>query len=354
MLMKAVRMYSPGDLRVEEVPVPTAGEGEYLVKVMAVGVCGSDIPRVNQYGAHVSPIIVGHEFGGEVVATGPGAQGFAPGDRVTCPPLIPCGKCGPCQAGQYSLCEHYDYYGSRRDGAFAQYIAVKGENLLKVSDKVRFEDAATVDPCANAMHGLSRAGFQAGDSVCVYGAGPIGQFALRCAREMGAGSLLAVDVWTQKLELARASGAGVVVNSREQDPVQAVMEATGGLGAQVVIDFSGAPVCQQAAILSAARMGRVVFLGISHQGLNLTEKAVDTLMRRQITLAGSWNSFTAPFPGADWTGSIALFEQGRLTARDLISHRLPLDEAPAIFRRIAQGNFYFNKIMFYPNGLTES
>ena len=110
--MQAVRMYAPGDLRVEEVPRPVPGAGEYLVQVMAVGVCGSDIPRVNRYGAHVSPIIVGHEFSGLVVEAGPGAQGFQPGDHVVCPPLIPCGQCPSCQAGQYSLCERYDYYGS--------------------------------------------------------------------------------------------------------------------------------------------------------------------------------------------------------------------------------------------------
>ena len=352
--MKAVRMYAPGDLRVEEAPRPVPGPGEYLVQVMAVGVCGSDIPRVNRYGAHVSPIIVGHEFSGLVVEAGPGAQGFEPGDHVTCPPLIPCGQCPPCRAGQYSLCEQYDYYGSRRDGAFAQYIAVKAENLLKVAPQVSFEDAATLDPCANAMHGLRRAQFAPGDSLCVYGAGPIGQLALRCAAQMGASQLMAVDVWDEKLALAQSGGAPVLVNSRRQDPVQASMEATGGQGAQVVIDFSGVPDCQQAAILSAARMGRVVYLGISHQGLNLSEKAVDALMRRQITLAGSWNSFTAPFPGPDWTQSLDLFQQGKITSKDLISHRLSLDEAPAIFRRIAQGGFYFNKIMFFPNGLAGS
>ena len=226
--------------------------------------------------------------------------------------------------------------------------------MLKVAPQVSFEDAATLDPCANAMHGLRRAPFAPGDSRCVYGAGPIGQLALRCAAQMGASQLMAVDVWAEQLALAQSGGAQVLVNSRRQDPVQAIMEATGGQGAQVVIDFSGVPDCQQAAILSAARMGRVVYLGISHQGLNLSEKAVDALMRRQITLAGSWNSFTAPFPGPDWTQSLDQFQQGKITSPDRISHRLSLDEAPAIFRRIAQGGFYCNKIMFFPNGLAGS
>ncbi len=334
----------------EEVDIPSYAADECLIKVMAVGVCGSDIPRVNQYGAHVSPIIVGHEFGGIVTEVGADITKFKPGDRVTCPPLIPCFQCKYCQMGQYSLCEDYDYYGSRRDGAFAQYIAVKEGNLLKVSDRVSYEDAATTDPCANALHGMARAEFKPGDSVCVYGAGPIGLFAVQYAKIQGASKIIAVDVWEEKLELAKKNGADVVINSKKQAPVQMVMDATDGNGADVVIDFSGAPVCQKASILSAAKLGRVVFLGISHQGLELSEKEVDQLMRRQISLNGSWNSFTSPFPGSDWTGAIDLYENHGMTAKDIISHRLSLDEAPEIFGNIAKGNFFFSKIMFYPNG----
>ena len=351
--MKAVRMYAPGDLRVEEVDIPSYGADECLVKVMAVGVCGSDIPRVNQYGAHVSPIIVGHEFGGVITEVGAGITKFKAGDRVTCPPLIPCFKCKYCQMGQYSLCEDYDYYGSRRDGAFAQYIAVKEGNLLKVSDHVSYEDAATTDPCANALHGMERAEFKPGNSVCVYGAGPIGLFAIQYAKIKGASKIIAVDVWDEKLEMAKKNGADVLVNSKEKDPVQAVMDATEGEGADVVIDFSGAPVCQKASILSASKLGRVVFLGISHAGLELSEKEVDQLMRRQISLKGSWNSFTSPFPGSDWTGSVDLYENYGMTAKDIISHSLSLDEAPGIFKKIAEGGFFFSKIMFFPNGQEE-
>nr|MCR4891373.1 galactitol-1-phosphate 5-dehydrogenase [Lachnospiraceae bacterium] len=117
-----------------------------------------------------------------------------------------------------------------------------------------------------------------------------------------------------------------------------------------VIDFSGAPICQKQAIMSAAKLGRVVFLGISHQGLELTEKEVDMIMRRQLSVKGSWNSFTKPFPGSDWTGSIELYEKYGMTAKDIISHRLSLDEAPEIFNKIAAGGYFFSKIMFFPNG----
>src|SRR5659263_89372 len=120
--MKAVRMYKPGDLRVEEVDLPQVLADEVMVKVRAVGLCGSDIPRALTYGAHVSPIIIGHEFSGEITELGAEVKKFKVGDKVVVPPLIPCFECEWCKKGNYSLCEHYDYYGSRRDGALAEYV----------------------------------------------------------------------------------------------------------------------------------------------------------------------------------------------------------------------------------------
>ena len=314
--MKAVRMYKPKDLRVEDVEKPVMQPDEVMVKVHACGVCGSDIPRILTYGAHVSPIICGHEFSGEIEAVGDQVEGYQVGVRVVVPPLIPCGHCEWCKKGIYSLCEDYDYYGSRRDGAYAQYVSVKKTNLMKVPDGVSYEDAATLDPCANAWHGLvNRGHFKEGDTVAVVGAGPIGLFAVQIAHMKGAKKIIAVDVWDKKLEIAKSVGADVVVNSLENDPVKAVMDATDGEGANVVVDFSGAP-----------------------------------LMRGQIELAGSWNSFTDPFPGEDWTESLKMYEKG-MTAKDIISHRITLDEVPEIFKNIDKGHYFFNKIMIFPWGV---
>lgn len=349
--MKAVRMYAPGDLRVENIPIPVVADDEVLIKIMAVGVCGSDIPRANVYGAHISPIVLGHEFSGIIEKTGRHVTRFNVNDRVTVPPLIPCYHCEWCLKGQYSLCDHYDYYGSRRDGAMAQYIAVKETNLLKVGDPVSYEDAATTDPCANALHAMARAGFLPGETVCVSGAGPIGLFAIQYARIKGAGKIIAVDIWEEKLEMAKQVGADVVIQSRSGQVPDRVKAATGGAGADIVIDFSGAPAAQLDCLRSAAKMGRVVLLGISHQGLNLSEHDVDIIMREQLDIRGSWNSFTAPFPGSDWTDSIDLYENHGMTAKNIISHRLELDDVPEIFKNIAKGDFLFSKIMFFPWGV---
>ena len=345
--MKAIVMYAPRDLRLEERQKPVPKDDEVLIKVMAVGVCGSDIPRINIYGAHVSPIIPGHEFSGMIAEIMGDPEGFSVGDKVVVAPLIPCYECQYCQMGEYSLCEDYSYYGSRTDGAFAQYVAVKKKNLLKVPANVSYECAATIDPLANALHGLKQAEFHPGDNVCVYGLGAIGLYMVQAARAMGANKITAVDVVDKKLEIALANGADRAFNGLEKDVARQVSLFFGN-GADVVADVTGAPAAQHNAILSTAKLGRAILLGISHQGLQLSEEAVDRIMRGQITLRGSWNSFSQPFPGWEWTESISLMTEGKVNCHSVITHQLALSEVPAIFDAIYKGELYFNKILFKP------
>jgi L-iditol 2-dehydrogenase len=351
--MKAVRMYSPGDIRVEEVLDPIPKDNEALIQVMCVGVCGSDIPRINIYGAHVSPIIPGHEFSGKVVAVGGNVKGFVPGDRVTVPPLIPCFRCEWCRRGLYSLCDDYDYYGSRRDGAFAQYVAVKESNLLKLPSNVSYLDAATTDPAANAVHGITQANLQPHETFVAYGSGPIGLFGIQIAKARGASKVIAIDIGEKKIEMARRIGADVVIDALKEDVDEIVARETNGKMAEVVIDFTGAPAAQKKAVHLTAKMGRIVLLGISHKGLDLSESEVDKVQRGQISIIGSWNSFTDPFPGNDWFEALKLFDEGKMTSKGVVSHELTLDEAPGIFRDIAAGGLFFNKIIFLPNGRPE-
>jgi L-iditol 2-dehydrogenase len=351
--MKALRLYSPGDLRVEDVEVPVIKENEALVQVMYCGVCGSDIPRLLKYGAYISPITPGHEFAGKIAQVGSGVKGFKVGDKVTVPPLMPCYKCEWCEKGIYSLCESYGYYGSRSDGAFAEYIAVIEENLLRVPDSVSYLDAASSDPAANALHGITQADLKEGDSLLVYGAGPIGLFAIQVAKARGASKVIAIDVGDKKTEVARAVGADVVLDALKDDLIDEVKKATGGEKADIVIDFTGVPAAQKMSFSLVRKMGKIVLLGISHQGLELEEKDVDEILRGQLTIIGSWNSFTKPFPGNDWFEALQLFEAKKMTAEPVVSHRLLLDEAPDTFKKIAAGGFFFNKIMFMPNGEVE-
>lgn len=345
--MKAVQLFAPGDLRVENVDVPTIGPEDVLVKVMAVGVCGSDIPRVLHYGAYRPQLTIGHEFSGVIAKVGEAVAGWQEGQRVVAAPLLPCFKCPWCLAGHYSLCEDYDYLGSRSDGSMAEYVRVPQVNLLSLPDEVSFEAGAMTDPAANAFHGLWKVDVEKGNTVAVFGAGPIGLFTIQIARKMGAGTIIAVDVKHEKLALAKIAGADYVINGLEESPLTAIKNIT-KVGCDAVLDTSGAQIAQNQAVCVAAKHGRIGFVGISHDHLTLSEEAVNNILRKELTIKGSWNSFSAPFPGDEWRQSIAGMKDGYLFDPSFISHRCTLDEAPAMFTKLRDPEFFFSKIMFLP------
>jgi L-iditol 2-dehydrogenase len=345
--MKALKLYEPGDLRVEDVEVPALASGNVLVKVRAVGVCGSDIPRVNFFGAYRPKLTIGHEFSGEIVEVNE-AGDWQIGDRVVVPPLLPCGKCWWCKTGHYSLCESYDYFGSRRDGAMAEYVDVPVANLLALPDNVSFEAGAMTDPAANAIHAIWKGGLNVGEIVAVYGCGPIGLFAVQFARELGADLVIAIDIKDEKLAIAREVGADETINGLTSPPVEKINEITKGKGATLVLETAGSPVAQNQAVCSAAKLGRVVFVGISHNRLELSKEAVNNILRRELAVKGSWNSFSDPFPGREWTYSLELMSRGKLKTTPLVSHRLGLDDGPAIFKKFLDKDFYYSKVLFLP------
>lgn len=166
--MKAAVLYSIDDLRVEEVPTPEVKDGWVLIKVDSAGICGSDIPRIKKTGTYSFPLIPGHEFSGKVLETG---------EKVAVYPLIPCGECVFCKTGEFNLCDHYDYLGSRRDGGFAQFVSVPEGNLIPVPENVSLEDAALAEPATVAQHAVKRSKLVKGGTVLVVGAGTIGYFA---------------------------------------------------------------------------------------------------------------------------------------------------------------------------------
>ncbi|CAA7600843.1 Alcohol dehydrogenase GroES-like domain protein [Acididesulfobacillus acetoxydans] len=347
--MKAVRLYKAGDLRVEDVELTPLKPLEVLVKTKYVGVCGSDIPRVLREGAHKAPLTIGHEFSGEVVDIGSDVVGWQKGARVTAPPLIPCNTCTWCQEGEYSLCSEYNYLGSRTDGAMAEFVKVPVTNLLLLPDKVSFRQGALTDPAANAMHAIIRGcGITSNDSVAVFGLGSIGLFAVQIAKILGSDTIAAIDIESSKVELAKKLGANIGINSSLDDPIETLNSLTNGRGMSLVLDMSGSPIAQNQAVLAAAKRGRVVYVGISHSKLELSDASVDRLLRYEITISGSWNSFSAPFPGREWTDALGYMERGLLLADPIVSYEFSLDQAPSVFDQIRDKSITFNKILFTP------
>jgi len=341
--MTAVQMYAPGDIRTEEVAVPTPGPGEVLMQVAACGVCGSDFDRMYVKGGHTLPLICGHEFSAYVASLGPGVDEVQVGDLVTVPPMLPCRRCAPCTQGHYSLCVDYDYYGSRRDGAYAEFVAGPAAPLVKVPEGLDPRAAAMVDPSAIALHGIWRSRLRAGDRVAVLGGGgPIGLFAVQWARIMGAAQIVAVDTSEAKAELARQAGATTAL----ADPGQ--LAEVAGDGFDVVVETSGVPAVADQAVGAAGRHGDVVLIGIPNSAVQISDANWARLMRLEINIRGSWNSFSAPFPGAEWTTTLAKMASGDLAWEFMITHELGLDKVDDTISAMAARSIHSVKVMFLP------
>jgi L-iditol 2-dehydrogenase len=346
--MKAARLHAPADLRVEDVHIPNVGEYEVLARVKVVGICGSDPARVMLKGTYSYPTTIGHEFSGEVVAIGNQVASCEVGDRVTIVPLIPCGACDYCAIGEFNLCDNYSYYGSRIDGAMAEYVAVKEGNILKLPEGVDTESGACTDPVSVALHAIRKADVRAGETVAILGVGPIGAFAIQWARAMGASRIFAVDIVDEKLSIAQETGADHIINATQSDPVRFVLDHTAARGVDRVIEMAGSSVTQEQSIRIAKKQGRVVFCGISYDNLILPQETLNQILRKEVSIVGSWNSSFAPLPIHEWQTSLDFLAAGRIQCHPLISHRLPLSEAPSTFKKIWGGDGYFNKVLFLP------
>ena len=345
--MKAANLYAPADIRVEQVPVPVPSEGEVLIQVKGCGVCGSDISRLMETGTYSFPTIPGHEFSGVITQLGPGVSDVRLGERVTVIPFLPCRRCAFCEIGEYQLCENYSYLGSRTDGAYAEYVVAPATNLLPLPEGVSFEMGAMTDPAAVALHAVRKLGIQAGDSVAVFGVGPIGVYALEWAKILGAGATIAIDIFAEKLSVAAQLGADVCINSREEDPLERIMAATQGTGVNRSVEFAGHMVTQEQSLLATAKMGSIVWGGISHSPLPLQEKTVDAILRRELTLVGSWNSSFARLC-SDWATTLQFMATGQIRGEEMISHRLSLEELPDTFKMLLAREEYTGKVMFFP------
>jgi L-iditol 2-dehydrogenase len=341
--MNAAVLHAPGDIRVERVAIPQPASAEVLLEVAAFGVCGSDLARMLRAGAHRLPIVCGHEFSGYITELGSAVTGFEIGQLVSVPPLIPCRRCRPCGQGQFSLCEDYDYFGSRRDGAYAQYVAVPVGNLLAVPDGLDPRAAAMLDPAAIALHAIWRTRLRTGHRVAVIGAGPIGLFAVQWAVLAGAREVVSVDVSEAKAAMARTAGASATASS------DAEARELAGDGFDVVVESAGVPAAEDLAIALTARQGEATFIGIPHAAVPIGEATFNRFLRQEITLHGAWNSFSAPFPGDEWRTAAAYLADGRLAWEFMVTHELGLDDLAATITSIGERSIFSSKVLFLPN-----
>jgi threonine dehydrogenase-like Zn-dependent dehydrogenase len=262
--MNAAVYYGPRDIRIDSVPEPGPPESGHLVlEVIRAAICGTDSSEWD-HGPLLArpPVILGHEFVGRIVAAGEGVDGFSVGDRVVSGAGVSCGECEWCLAGRTNLCARYFTLGLHVDGGLAELVSSPASICRAVPDGCTDEAAAMAQPLAVALHAVRRSGVTSGQLCAVIGVGGIGAFIVAGAAARGASPLIACDIDEQRLELARRLGAHETIDVRGRDLAELLLEATGGEGAHVVIEASGAPHAPAAALAATRRGGRVLLVGL--------------------------------------------------------------------------------------------
>lgn len=327
--MKAVVKYGKGKGLVEmrEVPEPQVKEDEVLIEVKAVSVCGSDLHIFHDNHPYWPPMIMGHEFSGVIADVGNAVTGWKIGERVVSETRTgACGVCYHCQSGFPQVCEHKRAYGIGIDGAYAKYVAGPARLLHRLPESIPFDVGAIIEPiavCVSAI--LERSGLKAGDSVVVTGPGPIGLISLAIAKSAGARSVAIVGREGIRLEKAKELGADCVIDRGAMDPLQKILEVTGGLGVDMLIETSGSAeaICQ--AFEMVRRLGTICALGISGR-LEIPipyDRGIFKALRLDFCFSSSWTA---------WERTIGLIASGLLPVEKIITHRLPLEGWQEAFR----------------------
>lgn len=316
---------APGRARLVNIPPPTPGPGDLLIRVEAVGVCGSDLEMVagtRDPAFCRLPVVLGHEWSGLVEAAGCDADSAIVGSRVTVEGHNYCRACGPCHAGATQRCEHYDEFGFTRHGGYAPYVAARAD-LCHVVRHVAADVAALTEPTACALHAVERVGVTADDTVVVLGAGPIGLLAAALSASRGARRVVVCDVREATRAFAERMGATDVVIASHDNLLGALADIL-PLGADVVIEAAGQAVTQQAATLAVRRGGRVALMGLA--GSRTTPMNLDALVLRDARVEA-----TFAYPSAVFGRAAALLDAGRIDPRPIITHHLPLAQVEAAF-----------------------
>lgn len=327
--MRAAVLHGPGDLRVEERPVPALDRGDLLVRVRAASVCGTDL-RIHAHGHFKLPVgtprVLGHEIAGDVVEIRGETAGFAVGDRVSVTPNVGCGRCDSCAAGLNNMCPDYEAFGITLDGGFQEYLrvpafAVQRGNVFRLPATVSYRDAALTEPFSCCYRGQRAVGVGFEDVVVIIGAGPIGIYHTVLARLAGARRVIVSNSSADRLAAARVAGADQVVDTSASDLAAVVAEQTDGRGADVVLVTASSPQAQAEGLSLLATHGRLnVFAGISVGG-DAVPLDTNRVHYRGLTVTGTTGS-----SNLDYRASLRLVADGRVRPGELITAGFGLDQ----------------------------
>ncbi len=343
--MKAMLLSKYRHLEIAELPTPTPGPGELLVKVAACGICGSDVHGYDgSSGRRIPPIVMGHEASGLIAGLGPQASGWSEGDRVTFDSTISCGTCPYCARGEINLCDRRQVLGVsctdyRCAGAFAEYVIVPQRIVYRLPDKLSFSEAAMLEAVAVAVHAVALSRISPGDKALVLGAGMIGLLCLQALRAAGCSTVYIADVDASRLKLAKEIGATETLHATGDKLVAEILSRTSGAGVDVAVEAVGVDATVRSAVHSVRKGGTVTLVG------NITPEVTLPLQKavtRQVRIQGSCAS------AGEYPQAIELLTSGAIKVKPLISAVAPLEEGPQWFERLYSHEPNLMKVVLTP------
>ncbi len=342
--MKALVLKEYKQLELLDVPEPTPGAGEVLIRIAACGICGSDVHGYDgTSGRRIPPIVMGHEAAGIVAAAGKGVTSFKPGDRVTFDSTVYCGECDFCRRGEVNLCDRRQVVGVscgeyRRAGAFAEFVTVPQRIVCPLPESMSFAEAAMLEPVSVALHAVKVAELRGGETALVIGAGMIGLLTMQAAHAAGCGRVMIADVDETRLRLAESLGAKEALHLSGLELAQEVMQRTGA-GVDVVFEAVGRNETITAGIEAVGKGGTVTLIG------NITPQVtipLQVVVSRQLRLQGSAAS------AGEYPEAIELVRSGKIQVKPLITAVAPLEEGPRWFERLYAHEPNLMKIVLSP------
>ena len=339
--MKAVVWYGGKNIRIEEIPKPEIKDNELLVKVRAVGICGSELHAYEgKSERRKPPLIMGHEFAGEVGEVGERVKSVYEGDRIVVEPIIRCGTCEQCTSGRSNICINMQLIGLHTNGAFAEFVPVPAIKCYKIPDNVSFEEASMVEPFSVGIHAVNLSFIKIGDRIAVVGDGVIGLTTLQAAKLAGASKLFVIGHHNYRLNLARKLGADEIINSKREDPIDKIMKLSNVKGVDKVLEAVGSRESVQQSMGIVKKGGICTLVGMLSKAMEL--EMLD-IVAKEMEIKGSYG-----YTPRDFKTALDLIITGRLNARSLITHVLALDDIKNGFEILAKRREQVIKVVIKP------
>lgn len=336
--MKASVLVDDRKLEYQDVTVEEVKSGDVKIAVKFTGICGSDVPRVLKHGARFYPIILGHEFSGEVTEVGNSVTSVKPGDHVVGIPLMPCFECDDCKKGNFSLCKHYNFVGSRRNGSYAEEIVLPENNVFKISNDIPYDKAVFFEPITVAYHAILQSKFEPNKAAAVLGDGTIGLFTLQILKSLGASKVVVFGRNIEKKERAIALGADKWICTTDENFIKQAMDETLGKGFDYLYEAAGNTQTMLYMFELAANKSTACLIGTPTTNIELTPKLWENLNRKEFYLTGSWMSYSNPWPGIEWQEANRLLQNGDIKIPDdMVDRIFDLEHAMEAFDLFDKG-----------------